>query len=237
MEQIIQDKTVDCQQSNMFEPTGKTCNNKTMTLGTRLRTAREAAGYSQKDLARKAGIRQQSIQSIEDGTTKHPRKLSQIESILGLPQGYLLYGEENCIDLPQPIIARCPILSWEDAKDWPQNKNYVLTKKIEQLTHQVILSHNSYALKIEDNSMVNYRLAEGFHKGKYIIVDPAREYRDGNFVIARKENSEKLLFRQYVNDAGDKYLNPLDIANYQRVPVSSDIAICGVVVAYLDLLV
>lgn len=206
-----------------------------MTPGERLKTAREAAGYSQEDLAKKIGIVQQSLHKIEAGIIRNPRKMQLIESILGLPNGYLLYGdaaEEGTPTLPQPIIARCPILEWEHAIKWPRNKTEV-SKNTDMLTSKILLGSDSYALKVRDESMINHE--RSFNKDSYIIIDPDREHKAGDLVIAIEE-AEELLFRKYVKDGKREYLfayNP----NFDAIKLNESIKICGVVVAHLDVLI
>lgn len=234
----LQLKSVTCQHLNEFVNTTKGCNNNNMnTPGQRLREAREAAGYTQEELAEMVGkIKQQSIQKIEADVIQNPRKLPIIESVLGLPPGYIKYGNSGAPGLPRPVIARCPILSWEDAYGWPENKSNILNENIERLANKLILNANCYALRVKDNSMLNELTAEGFQKDRFIIIDPDVEYKNGNYVIAKKEGYNELLFRKYINDAGRISLAPLS-RMFDRINFTQDIKICGVVVAYLDLLI
>ncbi len=68
-------------------------------VGTRLRNRREALQVSQRELARRIGVRQATISDIERGQLKNPginiiRRLAQI---LGVTTDYLIgmYEEEN----------------------------------------------------------------------------------------------------------------------------------------------
>lgn len=238
MSATLQLKSVACQQPKVFDYTTVSCNNNKMnTLAMRLREARETAGYTQQDLAKKAGVRQQSLQKIESGLTHNPRKLQAIESILGLPPGYLLYGEERTSELPKPIIARCPVLSASEALNWPENKQQVSINNENRLASKVILSGACYAFKIPDDSMVNYLRSEGFQEGRYIIVDPELKPKPNDYVIAKIKDEEQMVFRKYINDAGNLRLKPLNTVSFGNIPFSSNIEIKGVVVAYLDLLV
>ncbi len=208
-----------------------------MKLGDRIKKAREAAGYTQEQLADLLNIKQQSIQQWESGSTRYPKKINEIASILGVTVDLLLNGEENVIDFSYPLAARCPLISWSDAKEWPKNNRQLKGEnKISHPGSQIILNGNCYMLKIEDNAMVNYMEAKGFHEGKYIIIDPSKKYENGNFVVAKKTNLQKLIFRQYINDGESEYLTPLNISHYNRIDLTPEVQICGVAVAYLDLL-
>lgn len=53
-------------------------------VGTRIRAAREAKGWSQADLARATGIKQQSIDAVEKGATRRSKFLPEIVAELGI---------------------------------------------------------------------------------------------------------------------------------------------------------
>jgi len=61
---------------------------------------REAAGFSQSELARRAGVGQSSIQRIEAGQTRNPRNLLELARILGCSPHYLLGETDSSEQLP-----------------------------------------------------------------------------------------------------------------------------------------
>lgn len=63
------------------------------TLAKRLRYARERAGLSQSELARRVKIRPQAIQFIEGGHVRRPRSTVEIARVLGVNAEWLLLGE------------------------------------------------------------------------------------------------------------------------------------------------
>lgn len=209
-----------------------------MNIGDRIKKAREAAGLSQEQLADLLNVKQQAVQQWESGETQRPKKINELAAILGVSIEYLLNGQENLVDFPYPLVPRCPLIRWEDAKEWPANKvNLKNDKKLDYPGAQIILNGNCYMLQIEDNSMIDNMEAKGFYKGKLIIVDPRKKFENESFVIAKKKDLSKPLFRQYINDGKNEYLNPLNISKYKQIDMSPDIEICGVVVAYLDVLI
>jgi SOS-response transcriptional repressor LexA len=247
-------KSVVCQPLKAFEHTLYWGNNKkdaenrpfikkghsmngSATLAARLRTAREAAGYSQEELAKKIGIVQQSLQKMEAGIIRNPRKLPLIESILGLPSGYLLYGDDtNAPALPQPIVARCPILNWRQAIDWPDNRNEILKdSQVKSLAQQIILGADCYALKIINDSMMDNSKKHSFNEGSYIIIEPAKKHESGCLVVAT-DNSDELFFRRYIKEGNAEYLFAYN-QNYNSIKINNKIKIRGVVIAHLDILV
>jgi SOS-response transcriptional repressor LexA len=232
-------KSVVCQPLKEFESTPKTGKTIFMNLADRFRTAREAAGYSQEELAKKVGVVQQTINKIETGVIRNPRKLHVFESIFGLPAGYLMYGEEaesKMPSLPQPVVARCPVLSWEKAIDWPNNRNEILKgNKTEALAQKIILGSNCYALKINNDAMTERGHKKSFNEGSYIIIDPDVKHESGSLVVA-VENSKEMLFRRYVKEGSREYLFAFN-GDYEPVKVDDTIKIYGVVIAHLDILI
>lgn len=63
-----------------------------MTLGERLAKARDRAGMSQSDLARKAGVSQSTIGNLEAGIRKRPRDLLPIARALHVSPDWLATG-------------------------------------------------------------------------------------------------------------------------------------------------
>lgn len=62
------------------------------SISQRLKQKRSEMNMTQAELALMAGIKQQSIQQIEAGTTKRPRYLFEIASALKCDPSWLLYG-------------------------------------------------------------------------------------------------------------------------------------------------
>lgn len=63
------------------------------TISERLKQKRSELNLTQAELAKKAGIKQQSIQQIESGATKRPRFLFEIASALHCDPSWLQYGK------------------------------------------------------------------------------------------------------------------------------------------------
>lgn len=76
----------------------------TTILGERVRMLRERAGLSQPELARRVGIRQQSIDKIERGISTRSRYLVEIAVALGVNAAYLQGLTDD--PSPEPIRAR-----------------------------------------------------------------------------------------------------------------------------------
>ncbi|AGJ86739.1 TPA: helix-turn-helix transcriptional regulator [Raoultella ornithinolytica] len=65
------------------------------TISQRLKKKREEMNLSQDQLAKLAGMRQQSIQAIESGSTKRPRFLVELARVLKCKPEWLLFGDDQ----------------------------------------------------------------------------------------------------------------------------------------------
>jgi len=93
------------------------------TIAERLVHAREAAGLSQPQLAKKAGVSQGSISHIETGLRKNPRHLLSLAKALGITPDWLMNGS-GPRQLPvsqqnSPLSAESPIAAYEVRPAWP----------------------------------------------------------------------------------------------------------------------
>lgn len=64
-----------------------------MTLAERLRYAREQADLTQSELARRAGLRPQTVQAIESGIVRRPRAHMELARVLGVRSEWLVWDE------------------------------------------------------------------------------------------------------------------------------------------------
>jgi SOS-response transcriptional repressor LexA len=59
-----------------------------------------------------------------------------------------------------------------------------------------------------------------------VIVDPDREPAPGSFVVARFDDVQEATFKQLVEDAGRRYLKPLN-PRYPMIPIDGNVILCG----------
>lgn len=64
-----------------------------ITIAERLKSAREAAGLRQDELAKKAGVSQGTIANVENGIRKNPRELLAIARAVGVNAEWLKSGK------------------------------------------------------------------------------------------------------------------------------------------------
>ncbi len=67
----------------------------TDTLGARVRNRRLTKGWTQEQLARRAGTNQAVIQKIENGKSLRPRKIDDIANVLEVNPAWLMFGDAS----------------------------------------------------------------------------------------------------------------------------------------------
>ncbi len=65
------------------------------SLGARLRRQRREKGWTQEQLAIKAGTNQAVIQKIENGKSLRPRKINEIAKVLEVNPAWLMFGDRS----------------------------------------------------------------------------------------------------------------------------------------------
>ncbi len=76
-----------------------------MTLGARVRQCRLALTWSQAELARRIGVKQQSIDQLESGKVQRPRYVVELSETLNVPLEWLRHGKGQ-VHLSRPTTAR-----------------------------------------------------------------------------------------------------------------------------------
>jgi len=71
------------------------------SLGARVRRKRREKGWTQEQLAVRAGTNQAVIQKIENGKSLRPRKIDQIAEVLEVNPAWLMFGEKAAANLQE----------------------------------------------------------------------------------------------------------------------------------------
>lgn len=79
-------------------PSSRPSSMRLRTLGERLRYRRRQMGWTQEELAIRAGTNQAVIQKIENGKSLRPRKIDGIAAVLEVNPAWLLFGDDRGSD-------------------------------------------------------------------------------------------------------------------------------------------
>ncbi len=101
------------------------------TLGSRLRRKRREHGWTQEELALRAGTNQAVIQKIENGKSLRPRKIDEIANVLDVNPAWLMFGEKSATVLDEESI--------EVAKAWSQLPEPIRTRIKRNIFEQALI--------------------------------------------------------------------------------------------------
>jgi transcriptional regulator with XRE-family HTH domain len=104
------------------------------TLGSRLRRKRRERGWTQEELALRAGTNQAVIQKIENGKSLRPRKIDEIAQVLDVNPAWLMFGESSSSVIDDESI--------EVAKAW-HNLPEPIRSRIKRNIFEQVLLHSS----------------------------------------------------------------------------------------------
>lgn len=153
------------------------------SIGTRVKTARNAQGMSQEDLARESGVSQGTIDKIENDRTKKSKFLPEVFAALGLPLSELSTpaGDISRAVGLTPLTAKpshmAPIFGTAEGG----NGNIQITSDpVEYIPtpHALVNVRGAYCVIISGESMV-----PSFRPGQLALVHPYLPPRPGEDVI------------------------------------------------------
>lgn len=169
-----------------------------MTMGDRVKRRRQELGISVKELAKTAGISATALYDLERGDTDKSTSTAALAYALGVNalwleegRGPKLAGKSN-VEVVQAGTRRVPVISHVQAGNWLEAADpYAPGYGEEQITTDVQLSGNGFALRLRGNSM-----EPGFAEGDMVIIDPGLSPLPGDFVVA-KNGSDEATFKKY----------------------------------------
>ncbi len=192
----------------------------------RLEYAIRLAGSSQAELARQAGIKQQSVQYLCSNEKAQGSKYTTVfAEILNVSAGWLATGKGPIKVEPEPsnvspgpaIRGMVPLISWVSAGRW-REPDISLDAPLEWLP-VTFKTPNVFGLRVEGDSM-----EPDYPPGTIIFVDPDRSPEPMNLVVARNGDDEAT-FKRLTREGGVWYLTPLN----PRYPLQKLDSLCKVI--------
>lgn len=98
------------------------------SLGERLRQKRKEMGWTQEQLAARAGTTQAVIQKIENGKSLRPRKIDKIAEPLGVLPAWLMFGDERYDDVEAEAMEILDAWRKLDSDSRTQFKNQLMNR-------------------------------------------------------------------------------------------------------------
>ncbi|MBF0423108.1 MAG: helix-turn-helix domain-containing protein [Magnetococcales bacterium] len=215
----------------------------TSTLSERIKRARKYAGITQKDLASRVGISQTAIHKLEGGGSRSSRRTIAIALTCGVDPIWLetgrgemalpgafsylndgSVGESNGRSRNSPLIARVPMISWDELAKQESGAEDAFQPEISAwIPVAPKASERCFALKVPDDSM-----EPEFFEGEIIIIDPEREGSHNRYIVAREGNSRPT-FKQLILHGEQQYLKPIN-SRYPLIQVKNGLRVHGVLV-------
>lgn len=122
-----------------------------------------------------------------------------------------------------------PLISWVSAGQWLEA---VEPYKLDEIDEWPETTQNagpsSFWLAVKGDSMtspVGFTVPEGM----IILVDPSKEVKSGKLVVAKLVNDNEATFKMYIEDAGRKFLKPLN-PHYPITEINGNCSIIGSVI-------
>jgi len=210
-----------------------------MDIGQIIRTARKAKKLSLEELANQVGSDTGNLSRLERGLqSTTPEKLKQIMSILDIKLAQQSPGSGHQQDAgmsnvqmalqPSRGLKEYPLISWVIAGEWAESCDNFMPGDAEAwITSTENAGENGFWLDVRGDSMT-CNGNPSFPEGSRILVQPEAELISGKYYVIKLDTGEST-FKQYVEDAGVKYLRPLNNA-YRTIQLDGDFKVIGRVI-------
>ena len=189
------------------------------SLSDRLKSSRKDKGWSQAELARRAGCSQQCIGDLERGRNHKSKHLGSLARTLSVDPHWLETGREPRLPVrnlrPAPD-QRVPLVSLDQAVSTLQGYPPADVPKV---GCPVMLSDKGICV-----TMVGDAMAPAFGDGDVLFLEPLREPGIGDYVLMQFGAERHPVVRQLSRD-GDRWLAccsapgwPDPVRPFQRLP-------------------
>lgn len=200
-------------------------------LGEKIKYLRKSRGLTQGELADRCGwLSQSRIGNYERGI-REPSfdDLKKIADVLSCPVTELISeGDSNVAQTGYapgryvyPVLdAKVSAGAWNEAIELPPTGETMEAKEY--------AGAEGFWLRVSGDSMKSTS-SPSFFDGMYILVKPNPEPAAGKYVVALLENSGEATFKQFIVDAGIRYLKPLN-PSYPMIQINGNCRFIGEVV-------
>lgn len=198
-------------------------------MGDRIKATLALRGLSQAELARLAGVKQQTISYIvnTEAAAGSSRYTTKIAEVLGVNPGWLLTGDGSQLDPTVPVqmdgklvkVSKVPVISAADVQAHLDGRNVEARGVL-----MVEDAASSFALEIEGESM-----SPKFTQGDHVIIRTDLAPEPGDYVAALYEGA--VMFRRFRARNKGFELVP-ENADWATTQQSDEIAIIGTMVEH-----
>ncbi|MDE9463539.1 LexA family protein [Xenorhabdus bovienii] len=204
------------------------------TIGERIRLRRKELKLTQRELGKHVGVSHVAISQWEkEDTEPKGDNLLALASVLGFSPEHILKGENDNSNVSflrfNKARGEYPLISWVCAGNWSEAVEPYHRRSIDDWYETTVsCSSDSFWLEVKGDSMTSPS-GLSIPEGMMILVDPEVAPVNGKLVVAKLERENEATFKQYIVDAGNYYLKPLN-PQYRMIPIKGNCKIIGVVV-------
>jgi SOS-response transcriptional repressor LexA len=208
-----------------------------MDIGQIIRKARKAKKLSLEDLAHQVNYDSGNLSRLERGIQNtNPEMLKLLMDALGIKlsaeaqrEGQKVGDVSNVFDAQQPFREprKYPLVSWVEAGEMTESPNKI-GEVYKWLETTEAAGDGAYWLTVSGHSMTSTG-NPNFPEGSLILVKPDAEIINGKYYVVEMLDSGEKTFKQYVEDAGFRYLRPLN-DKYRTIEIDNNCRFLGRIV-------
>lgn len=203
-----------------------------MDIGQIIRKARKAKGWTLEELAHQVETDTGNLSRLERGKQGASKELlGRILNALeiNLTQAGQVEEGSNVASTLQPLRKHkeYPLISWVQAGDLTESPSN-LGAEYEWFPSPENATDIGFWLKVQGDSMTCLG-NPSFPAGSLILVRPDSDVINGKYYVVEMLDSGEKTFKQYVEDAGIKYLRPLN-PGYRTIEIDGNCRFIGRVI-------
>lgn len=212
------------------------------TLRERLIHARHTAQLTQAQVAQRAGMSQAAYQKLEGGKAERSRFITDVAHVLGVQPKWLMDGKgdpsaaksrinehQNVEPAHTKMRSFAPEISWVAAGAWADSCHIETDPEaVNWHPRPASASEDTFVLRVSGLSMW-----PEYQEGVFIFVDPRRDSKSGDDVIAVMTDTGETTFKRLsIEPSGERSLRAIN-PDWRNpiLPINGNCQIIGVVVA------
>ncbi len=193
-----------------------------MALGQRVAQRRKELGLTMEEVANQVGVSQAAINNMEKRDARSSKNVERLAEILGVGVEWLLTGE-GLKEISSKIYALPVIpMHWLNGSMTSEVRTppslvemYRIFGKDEIAKWIPVMTDfqdRGFAITVRGDSMVSPS-GRSFPDGTDVVFElypNGKKLQTADLVLARMSSSEEVTFKKYVEEAGHRYLAPLN---------------------------
>lgn len=202
-----------------------------LKIGDILSTLLEESDINEAALSRKIGIPRATVNRLVSGRTPDPR-ISTLEAIarhfdISVDQ---LLGKQPLLNETHKKIRvgdqkLIPLIEWKNVASWKENREQMtFSNHLNWISIDSSLNQRTFGLLFTGDSMWPQ-----FQENTVLIVDPDKEPKNRDFVVAEIHKDQEVLFRQLLMEGKCSILKAMNSA-FPAISLTPEDKIVGVVV-------